>query len=84
MVSVYSEPDSALLAESSGALVVCQYRGIAALEIISIKQIASCIAMVPFKNAIDGRFYLCEKMGLDIAFLAGAQEEATVTEGGQI
>jgi hypothetical protein len=74
LVSIYSTPDPILLEESSGALLVCRYKGIASLEVISVKHIASCIAMVPFKDPDDGRCFVCEKMGLDVAFLAGSQE----------
>ncbi|KAF8816949.1 hypothetical protein BYT27DRAFT_7247837 [Phlegmacium glaucopus] len=74
LVSIYGTPDPILLEESSGALAVCQYKGIAALEVVAVKPIASCIAMVPFKELGDGRYFVCEKMGLDIAFLAGSQE----------
>ncbi|KAF8811838.1 hypothetical protein BYT27DRAFT_7221332 [Phlegmacium glaucopus] len=74
LVSIYGTPDPILLEESSGVLAVCQYKGIAALEVVAVKQIASCIAMVPFKEPGDRRYFVCEKMGLDIAFLAGSQE----------
>jgi len=58
--------------------MVCQYRGIASLEVISVKNITSCIAMVPFREPQDGRFFVCEKMGLDMAFLAGSQEDKQI------
>jgi hypothetical protein len=63
------------LAESSAALIVCQYRGIASLEVILVKNIISCIAMIPFTEPHDGRFFVCEKMGLDVTFLGGSQQE---------
>ena len=30
--------------------------------------------MIPFKNPEDNFFFVCNKMGLDVAFLGGAQE----------
>jgi len=75
LISVFGAPDATLHRESSGALLVCQYRGIAALEVISVKQITSAVAMVPFKDPSSGKFFVCEKIGLDVAYLSGSQEE---------
>ncbi|KAF8961789.1 hypothetical protein BDZ97DRAFT_1616783, partial [Flammula alnicola] len=47
LVSTFGAPDPQLLAESSGALRVCQYKGVAALEVIPVKNIISCIVMIP-------------------------------------
>ena len=54
--------------------MVCKYQGVSSLEVILVKQIISCVAMVPFKQPHDGRFFVCEKMGLDMAFLGSIQE----------
>lgn len=75
LISKFGPPDPNLLAASSGALMVCQYQGVASLEVIQINKIISCIAMVPFTDPPDGRFFVCEKMGLDMAFLGGIQEQ---------
>ena len=75
LISKYSSPDEEFLDMSSGALLVCRYSGMAALEVISVKNIASCVAMVPFKEPEDSHFFVCEKMGLEVAFLGGAREE---------
>ncbi|KAF8156693.1 hypothetical protein B0H34DRAFT_658155, partial [Crassisporium funariophilum] len=74
LISQFSLPNANLLAKSSGALIVCQYRGIALLVVISVKNIISCIAMIPFTEPQDGRFFVCKKRGLDVAFLGGLQE----------
>lgn len=37
--------------------------------------------MVPFKEPHDGRFFVCEKMGLDIAFLGGYEEPEAAAAG---
>ena len=68
-------PNPRLLEESSNTLMVCQYMGDAALKIIPVKKIASCIAMVPFNDPADDYFFVCEKVGLEMAQMAGAQEE---------
>lgn len=31
--------------------------------------------MVPFKDPEDGSFFVCEKTGLEVAFLGGVREE---------
>jgi hypothetical protein len=75
LISVFGNPDPHLLQESSGALIVCEYRGNNFLEIIPVKAISTCIAMIPFtNNPEDNLFFICNKMGLDVAFLGGAQE----------
>ena len=74
LISVFSSPDDFFRQESSGALLVCTYRGNTCLRVISVQDIKSCVAMVPFKNTEDGKFYVCEKMGLEIAYLGGAAE----------
>jgi hypothetical protein len=74
LISCYDPPDKRLAEASSGALLVCQYRGNASLEVIQAKDITSCVAMVPFKNQ-ENMFFVCEKMGLEVAFLGGAGED---------
>jgi hypothetical protein len=74
LISVFGNPDPRLLQESSGALIVCEYRGYNFFEIVPVKTISTCIAMIPFKNPEDNLFFVCNKMGLDVAFLGGAQE----------
>lgn len=75
LISNYSPPDQNLLSESSGALIVCQYKGVTSLEVIPVKTIMSCIAMIPFREPHNGKFFVCEKMGLDVAFIGGSQED---------
>jgi len=80
LISCYSAPDPGLRASSSGALLVCQYKGMVSLEVILVKNIVSCIAMIPFPGHGDRKHFVCEKMGLDVAFLSGSQEpEVDVT-----
>jgi hypothetical protein len=71
LISCYDAPDTQLAEASSGALLACRYQGDNALKVIPVKLIASCIAMVPFKDK-NNMFFICEKMGLEVAFLGGA------------
>ncbi|KAF8151584.1 hypothetical protein B0H34DRAFT_664807 [Crassisporium funariophilum] len=75
LVSVYDPPDPDLLRDSSHALWVSLYRGNESLKVINITLISTCVAMVPFAKPPDGRFFVCEKMGLEIGYLGGSQEE---------
>ena len=59
---------------SMGQGKVHEYRGNNSLEVVPVKSISTCIAMIPFKNSEDNLFFVCNKMGLDVAFLGGAQE----------
>jgi hypothetical protein len=69
LVSEFGPPDNELLAESSNALWVSHYLGNQNLRIIEIKSISTCVAMVPFTKPPDGRFFVCEKMGLEVGSL---------------
>lgn len=77
LLSVYGEPDAHLLEISSGALLVCQYYNTdqASPKVVPVKNITSCIAMVPFGDLVHRKYFVCEKMGLQVAFLGGIAEE---------
>ena len=75
LISKYGPPDAELLHQSSNALWVSQYQGNEQLKVINIKSIATCIAMIPFMDPPDGRFFVCEKMGLEIGYLGGVDED---------
>ena len=87
MVSMYSTPDAFLLQESSGTLWVCKYLGNTALRVVDAKCIESVVAMVPWddednedeedKQYTEGdEFFVVEKLGLEMASMAGVDEEA--------
>jgi len=76
LVSVYGQPDPDLLHDSSQALWVLTYHGNDALKVIDIKSISTCVAMIPFTKPPDGRFFVCKKMGLEVAYLADTQEDS--------
>src|SRR4051794_216831 len=78
LVSVYSQPDAALLIASSDTLWLCQDCCDTALHVIDVKSIQSVVAMVPWPAddaLLNGRcYFLVEKLGLDIAYLGGNEE----------
>jgi hypothetical protein len=73
LVSLYSPPDSALLAASCYTLWSCSYQGDTALKIIDAKEIVAVVAMVPLPGVV-GRCYVVEKPGLDVAHMGGNDE----------
>jgi hypothetical protein len=80
LVSLFSKPDPALLRLSVNTLWSCEYQGDSALKFVDVKCIQAVIAMVPHAPVIDGReacerFFLVEKPGLDVAVMAGAEED---------
>lgn len=74
LVSTFGQPNAELLQQSSGALWVAEYQGNDTLKVIEIKTISTCVAMVPFMDPPDNQFFVCEKMGLEIGYLSGAEE----------
>ncbi|KAF7314579.1 hypothetical protein MKEN_00931300 [Mycena kentingensis (nom. inval.)] len=72
LVSVYSAPDTELLAESNKTLWVCKYRGEESLKIIDVRAIASVVAMVPYDET---RVFAVHKMGLEVGEMVGYMEK---------
>lgn len=80
LVSLFSKLDLALLQLSVNTLWSCEYQGDSALKFVDVKCIQAVVAMVPHAPVIEGckaceRFFLVEKPGLDVAVMAGAEEE---------
>ena len=75
LISVYDPPNSELLDQSSGALWLERYRGDETLKVINIKLILTCVGMIPFVEPPDDRFFVCEKMGLEIGSFCGDTED---------
>ncbi|KIK17840.1 hypothetical protein PISMIDRAFT_110639 [Pisolithus microcarpus 441] len=79
LVTLYSDPHPQLLEHSYGAVVSCTKLGEASLQVIPISAIQSVVAMVPHRPMIDGRardrYFLVEKMGMDIARLGVEEDE---------
>jgi hypothetical protein len=87
LVSLYSKPDPTILRHSMNMLWSCKHQGDSALKFIEVKTIQAIVAMIPHKPAIIGqqtekRFFLVEKPGLDVAIIAGIEEEFPGDEGG--
>ncbi len=86
MVSVYSDPDADLLESSCHTLWSCEYTGDNSLQVVSIKDIESVVAMVPhpipadiaLANKLRGRVYVGEQMGLDVISMAGIVDDPNV------
>lgn len=58
----------------------CEYQDDLGLKFIDVKTIQAVVAMIPHRPVIEGcppseRFFLVEKPGLDVAVMAGAEED---------
>jgi hypothetical protein len=72
LISLYAAPDATLLARSHGTLWCCEYQGESELRVIPAKAIISVVAIVPHK---DDRFVVVEKLGLEVAYMGGVEED---------
>ncbi|KAG6895036.1 hypothetical protein C0992_003433 [Termitomyces sp. T32_za158] len=83
VISVFSPPDPILLEKSSSTVYACSYLGTRSLKVIDVCQIKSVVAMIPdFEVTAAGviqmptdKYFLVEKLGLDITVLLGEKEE---------
>lgn len=78
IASLFSMPDEAIYQHTHGVLTVCEYRGeqidekkedAQSLVVIEIESIKAVVGMVPFGERAEGqnpRFFLAEKLGLDV------------------
>ena len=82
LVSVYSPPISELLISSHGTLWASRYQGSNMFRVIDVKSILSVVAMVPL-DAVEGHFFVVEKLGLDVAFLGGGVVEKNSANEGE-
>jgi hypothetical protein len=76
LISLYSTPDAALLQASHHTLWSCAYQGDAALRAVDVKAIVGVAAMVPLPG-VEGRYFVVEKPGLDVAHMGGDDEILT-------
>lgn len=76
LVSIFSKPDGPLFESSSGTVISCQYQGSDAYQVIEVTSILSVVSMVPVQRDGTLRYFLAEKLGLDVAYLAGISEDA--------
>jgi hypothetical protein len=75
-VSVFSEPNDQLLQSSSGTVILCQYQGSNAYQVVEVSSILSVVSMVPQQQDGVLAYFLGEKIGLDITYLAGIAEDS--------
>jgi hypothetical protein len=79
LVSVYSEPDSQILKDSSGALYVCRYMGEAALRLVRVEEIQALVSM-QLLPAVDhserGLMFPVHKPGIGESMIEEPGEEA--------
>ena len=75
LLSLYSPPDLALYRKSHETLWSCQYQGNAGFKVLEAKDISSVVAMVPLDDEDTGRYFVTEKMGLEVAYMSGMEEE---------
>ncbi|KAK6984740.1 hypothetical protein R3P38DRAFT_2419766, partial [Favolaschia claudopus] len=73
LISVYSEPDASVLEDSFGTVILCDYLGEEALEVIEVGQIQAGIAMIPDEE--EGTYFVGEKLGLEMDEMGGAEED---------
>ena len=81
LASVYRPPNRQTLTNSSNALWTCEYFGHEAFQVFPVTWIKSCVVMPPLKKPADEWFYLCEKMGLAVAYKGGIIENVKGNEG---
>jgi hypothetical protein len=72
LISLYTAPDVTLLARSHGTLWCSGYQAESELRVIPAKSIISVVAMVPHK---DDCFFVVEKLGLEVAYMGGVEED---------
>jgi hypothetical protein len=75
LLSLYLPPDKALYRKSHETLWSCTYRGDAGFVVLDAEKITSVIAMVPLDNEETGRYFVTEKLGLEVAFMGGMEED---------
>ena len=94
-ISVFTRPAEELLEQSAYTLMGCFYQGQRACEVIRATDILSVVAMVPLPRChldpvvppvgqnYDNRFFVVEKPGLEVAFMAGrvGEEEDPAVDG---
>jgi hypothetical protein len=75
LLSLYSPPDKALYQKSHETLWSCTYQGDASFTVIEAKRISSVVAMVPLGDEDTGQYFVTEKLGLEVAYMGGMEED---------
>lgn len=86
MTAPFTAPDRDILAQSENTVLACNHPGEDVREVIAVTDIASVVAMVPLPltpaeaaqpdaaTQYASRFFVIERPGLDVAYLAGHEE----------
>lgn len=79
LVTLYSDHHPHLFEQSYGVVASFTKQGEPSLQVIPVSSIQSVVAMVPHRPVIQGtveeRYFLVEKMGVDIACLGVEENE---------
>ncbi|KAI5998487.1 hypothetical protein F5J12DRAFT_724838, partial [Pisolithus orientalis] len=79
LITLYSDPHPHLFKQSYGVVTSCTKQGEPSLQVILVSSIQSVVTMVPHHPVIQGmveeRYFLVEKMGIDIACLGVEENE---------
>ncbi|TBU36354.1 hypothetical protein BD309DRAFT_878514 [Dichomitus squalens] len=88
MASIFTPPDPAILQDTYGALMACQYQGDTSREVVPVKDIVSVIAMVPLvprREEVEdphaaqlyaNRFFVVERLGFDMSWIGREERVA--------
>jgi hypothetical protein len=81
LILMYSEPDPWLHNVSNDTLFSCTKQGNNGLRVVDVKSILLVIAMVPHHPVIPGkdveeRYFVVEKIGLEMVGIGGFRETA--------
>lgn len=76
LISFYSPPDPVIASQSYENFLVVAYLGPSSFEVVPVKLIISCVAVIPMGVFIpeDPRHFVCERIGETVAVLGGAEE----------
>jgi|ERR1700722_13345037 len=79
LTSLFGPPDPFLLAASSSTVWSCKALGDAGLVVVDVSQILSVVSMNPHRpkipgSEVEGRFFVHEKIGLEVANMGGHQQ----------
>ncbi len=90
MITPFTAPDPDILTYSRNTVLACTYRGDDVREVVPVKDIISIVAMVPLPmtpaeaqqpdaaTRYADRYFVVEKPGLDIAHMAGRDDNPNV------
>ena len=75
LLSLYAPPDKTLYLQSHETLWSCTYQGDAGFVVLDAKSITSVVAIIPLDIEETGRYFVTEKLGLEVAFMGGMEDD---------